>query len=459
MTMDFTQIIDPMTSFNVIGTTASSGDFQHRGPALDFGMKRVTPPNSSRSMGSSSNNSFQKPSSLKSLDSRSANKPNLTIKQSKSVGGEVRFSPTNTNTTKNNLYSENMIMDDEENRDGSSTSIFRLEEPKKKLKAMNSRDAMIMKVSSSMAQDAIADSGSFTSSTKSSDSATTSSSTRNSRRQQQNHPHETAAGGAETSIKNTRSTTTSRADMFAESFPAVEDKAEFLDDVSLILLDYVHSDFSEIVVKALGVLADLCTESRDLHHQACYMGAPAIVVATMNKWSTDKLIQFKCIQVMIALTVMGWKNSNTSDDKIQKIFWMMGGMETILSAMRTHQDSRSVQFYGCNAILSLLPSVGMEEETPDKFTMHIGRRFVGDLKGVKIIIGAMIRFEDDRKVQEAGCSVLLKLATFMHHGKDRKMLFESGAMSAFSVALESHPNDENMHNYASMFMNLLSGNM
>lgn len=87
----------------------------------------------------------------------------------------------------------------------------------------------------------------------------------------------------------------------------------------------------------------------------------------------------------------------------------------------------------------------------------MGRRFVRAYNGIKTILKAMLQFEQDRELQQAICSVVLKLAAFMHAGKDRQLLLESGAISAFSVAYESNSTDDVIQHYMTLFMTFMSG--
>lgn len=233
----------------------------------------------------------------------------------------------------------------------------------------------------------------------------------------------------------------------------MEDREEpiYLDEISQILLEGIHQDVYKKIIKALGRLADISSQNQEKCNQACQMGAPAAIVAAMKKWAINKNIQAACFRVLIALTV------GEECLKVRKTIWMVGGMEQILDAMGQFPESRSIQFFGCNALLSLLPS-GCEDENK-KIKKWMGRRFVREFKGVKAVIASMIQFEEDRGIQEAGCSVLLKLATFMHSGQDRKLLLESGAVSAFSIALESHASDEAIQHYTTLFMNFMSGDL
>lgn len=229
------------------------------------------------------------------------------------------------------------------------------------------------------------------------------------------------------------------------------DSELFLDGVSRILLEDIHRDTAQQVLKALAGLSEICGQSPRVREEACKMGAPAAIVTLMKKWSVEKSIQAACFRVLIALTV--------GDENIQvrKALWMVGGMQDILDAMLKFPDSRSVQFFGCYAVLSLLPSGS--EEGHEKLQKWMGRRFLRNYKGAKTIIKAMVQFQKDAIVQVAGCSVLLKLATFMHDGDDRRILLESGAISAFSVALESYPQDENIQHYTTLFMQFMAGEM
>lgn len=224
-----------------------------------------------------------------------------------------------------------------------------------------------------------------------------------------------------------------------------------LDGVSRILLEDIHKDTTQQVLKALAGFSEICGQSSEVRVQACRMGAPAAIVTLMKKWSVEKSVQAACFRVLIALTV--------GDENIQvrKALWMVGGMQDILNSMLKFPDSRSVQFFGCYAVLSLLPS-GSEEGNV-QLQKWMGRKFLRDYKGAKTIIRAMVQFQQDIVVQVAGCSVLLKLATFMHDGDDRRILLESGAISAFSVALESHPKDENIQHYTTLFMQFMAGEM
>ena len=236
----------------------------------------------------------------------------------------------------------------------------------------------------------------------------------------------------------------------ARALPTEEEEEDvFLDELTLLLLEDINKKSSKEVTNALERLADLCSQCEDACGEACHMGAPASVVAVMQKWSSNKTIQAKGLRVFIALTV------GSACSKTQKSLWMVGAMEAIINAMTSFPESRSIQFFGCSAMLSLLPC-GTSASGNEKLIKWMGRRFVKEMKGVNTVISAMIHFEKDRTMQETGCGVLLKLATFMNDGKDRKMLLESGAVSAFSVALESHPNDDGIQNYTTMFMNFLS---
>lgn len=225
-----------------------------------------------------------------------------------------------------------------------------------------------------------------------------------------------------------------------------EEEDMLLDELTLLLMEGVNKRSSKDVTDALERLADLCSQCDAMCREACHMGAPATVVSVMRKWSSSKAVQGEGFRVLIALTV------GSTCGKIQKTLWMAGSMEAIIDAMTKFPESRSIQFFGCSAILGLLPC-GDDQK---KLSKWMGRRFIEEIKGVKAVISAMIQFEEDWHLQETGCGVLLKLATFMHDGEDRKMLLESGAVSAFSVALESHPNDDVIQDYTTMFMNFLS---
>ena len=252
-------------------------------------------------------------------------------------------------------------------------------------------------------------------------------------------------GRAVTPLKSTFKKTITR--VHTNSTTCEEEEEDmFLDELSLILMAGINKQTSKDVADALERLANLCSQCDEMCREACHMGAPASVVSVMRKWSSSKAVQAKGFRVLIALTV------GSTCGKIQKTLWMAGSMEAIIDAMTSFPESRSIQFFGCSAILSLLPC-GDEQK---KLSKWMGRRFIKEMKGIKAVISAMIQFEEDGHLQETGCGVLLKLATFMHAGEDRKMLLESGAVSAFSVALESHPNDDVIQDYTTMFMNFLS---
>ena len=225
-----------------------------------------------------------------------------------------------------------------------------------------------------------------------------------------------------------------------------DEEDEFLDELTLILMEDVNNESSKDVTDALERLANLCSQSDEVCREACHMGAPASVVSAMRKWSSNKVVQGKGFRVLIAITL------GSTSGKTQKTLWMAGSMEVVIEAMKSFPESRSIQFIGCNAILSLLPC----GDNNKKLSKWIGRRFIKEMNGIKTVVSAMIQFEVDEQIQETGCGVLLKLATFMHSGEDRKMLLESGAVSAFSVALESHPHDDVIQDYTTMFMNFLS---
>jgi len=231
--------------------------------------------------------------------------------------------------------------------------------------------------------------------------------------------------------------------------PADAADEDFIDELSLILLEGVHQKSSKQVENALERLADLCSQCEATCREACQMGAPSSALAIMRKWKSSKTVQVRGLRVLVALTIC----SNCT--KIRKTLWMIGAMEAVLEEMQSFLDSRAVQFFGCSAILSLLPCSSGDVKD-EKLTIRMGRRFVGEMNGIKSVITGMIRFENDREIQETGCHILLKLATFMNAGNDRKMLLKSGAVSAFSVALESNSNDEEIQIYATLFMNLLS---
>ncbi|CAB9521898.1 expressed unknown protein [Seminavis robusta] len=233
----------------------------------------------------------------------------------------------------------------------------------------------------------------------------------------------------------------------------------YLDEMSHLLLEELHHDTqAKVVIRALERLTVFCSQSTELCSQACHMGAPATIVNIMKKWSVQKAICAKGFRALIAMTV--GCSTEQEQARVRKTLWMVGGVQEILKSMGRFPQSRSVQFFGCNALLSMLPSGcdDNDDADSDKIKKWMGRRFVREYKGVKAVISAMIQFEEDRAVQEAGCSVLLKLATFMHdNSADRKMMLESGAVSAFSVALESHSNDEEIQHYTTLFMNFMSG--
>lgn len=93
-----------------------------------------------------------------------------------------------------------------------------------------------------------------------------------------------------------------------------------LDGVSRILLEDIHKDTTQQVLKALAGFSEICGQSSEIRVRACRMGAPAAIVTLMKKWSVEKSVQAACFRVLIALTV--------GDENIQvrKALWMVGGM-------------------------------------------------------------------------------------------------------------------------------------
>uniref|UniRef100_A0A7S3L8X0 LRRK2 ARM repeat domain-containing protein n=1 Tax=Amphora coffeiformis TaxID=265554 RepID=A0A7S3L8X0_9STRA len=142
-------------------------------------------------------------------------------------------------------------------------------------------------------------------------------------------------------------------------------------------------------------------------------GVTAMLVRSMKMNATCRPLQESGVRLAKLLTERG---------EITKKFVDAGGIEVIMVAMRTFEDSQIIQDVGCSVMLNM----SMQPENKDTMCA---------LGCVGLIIRAMKHLWEDADIQKIGCKALESLAS---SDDNKKAVAVGGGISAIMSAMETH---------------------
>ena len=220
-----------------------------------------------------------------------------------------------------------------------------------------------------------------------------------------------------------------------------------LDDTAQLLLVELQKDDPEEVADALNTLSinlinDQAGQRAHTMKRQMLLGAPSLVVLSMQKWQNTEAVQYRgcwCIQELAT-------NVTESSDTLNAIA-ASGGIEAVVNAMRLFSTSSTVQEAGCDALLEV--SCPLSTGSPIEAGIN---RLVNEMGGVALALNAMKKFPENSDIQSSCCGFFANLATRKEY---RKEMMQSGVVSAVAATLERQTDDKNVKEWSGEFMRLM----
>jgi hypothetical protein len=211
----------------------------------------------------------------------------------------------------------------------------------------------------------------------------------------------------------------------------------YLDKIPKLLIHDMQSHESGAVDAAVRRLLKLCNEP-DNRTLALQSGAPTILVAVMRRWHTNEKVLARCCGCI--------QNMLIGNPAVQKAFFVVGGVETVVMAMKSFPLSPLVQSYAIGALRNLF---FFKNDTIQPYA----KRFVQDREGLLLVVRVMKQFPKQEFLQEHGCGLVNNLVQFEEL---KPMIMRSGALTAIGIALEYHSENVEIKQHVSNFMKNLA---
>jgi len=228
---------------------------------------------------------------------------------------------------------------------------------------------------------------------------------------------------------------------FSTSSMDMDPAVAHLSIIPKLLFEGMVNEKAATVESAVEYLADMFRLSSDKRIESYQAGGHTVLVVTMTKWVANESIQTsscRCIQ-----------NMTCTNAHAKESFAIVGGLEAVVTAMRSFPTSQRVQRSGCGAVMNLLS--GHEDEGSHILT-NMATRFVNDYDGIALVVKAMQEFPEEVKIQLWGNGLFQNLAT---HPEFRLPLMKSGAITATGGSLELYSDHELIRQYASKFLKVM----
>lgn len=238
----------------------------------------------------------------------------------------------------------------------------------------------------------------------------------------------------------------SKEQQLKSSKPKNEDKVEDLsndeprDKDFLILLANIQDEDYETVSEALETLFTLLQgdeEPKTLNVTGYGTFHAKTIVDTMTKWLDREPIQVwgtGCLGYLSSSSVAG-----------RCAVWQAGAFQAVVTAMKAHEESLTMQSNGCGVVVNLL---GPKPTNALKTTT---RQFVDEWNGLQVIREAMFLFPDAAQLQLMGCAIFWRLSNeqdlYFHAA-----MIHKGVVAAVAFALELHLEDTKIQQLSKAFM-------
>ena len=179
------------------------------------------------------------------------------------------------------------------------------------------------------------------------------------------------------------------------------------------------------------------------------LGGHALVIAAMQKWPTQVLIQShlcRCFAGMIMTYNRGKKSSSgESTDALVSSLLLMGVLDQItIGAVKQFPDFSSIQLDAMHALIQMCGGSTVAYQDAAK-------RFVRELDGVALVTKAMRAFSGDEEIQEQGCRLLNTLCIT---GEQEEVTAIKGmALTVVASSVQAYPDNASIEKDAHDLMN------
>eukprot|EP00939_MAST-03C_sp_MAST-3C-sp1_P004807 g4807.t1 len=117
------------------------------------------------------------------------------------------------------------------------------------------------------------------------------------------------------------------------------------------------------------------------------------------------------------------------DEKLREVLGDSGGVESVIQVMQAYENEEKVQEAGCNTLMNL--TNGEQGNQNDKLG-----NIIGSFDGIAVIIRAMRTFPKHSKIQRLSCHALRNLA---RNTKNKDIIGSSGGIQLVVRAMETFP--------------------
>lgn len=207
-----------------------------------------------------------------------------------------------------------------------------------------------------------------------------------------------------------------------------------LGEIPQLLFVEMQKENPDDVANAMIQLWNRMRTSEEKRKAAIKSGAHFLVPMTMRKWQQHEGVQRDGTFCLCTIAC-------ASEDVLLLMF-ESGGMEAFVNSIRSFPSSEDVVGHGLSAIRNWLCQSDVTRKV-------IGRRFVEDLNGIRLVLDAMSKFEDVSFLLQDCCMIFHELAK---QKELRKPMIEAGVLSAVAGTIEKHLEDPLVKKAAGLFM-------
>jgi len=217
-------------------------------------------------------------------------------------------------------------------------------------------------------------------------------------------------------------------------------KAE-LGDIQKLIMEDLSSNDANIVKKTLTELANSCLNNEkgsDTNRKAIFnAGGHALIVLAMKKWHDNFLIQAEACRALQNISCF------VSHETVVVPIVSIGGIEAVLSSMKTFPDVQSVQRSGCGALIVFICN---KEDSAKHLVLKLGE--------LSTVINAMKAFPNNVDIQKCVCMMLYEISRW---SETKTGIGKAGGIVAIASAIENHPDSDDVQKCARKAMqNLFS---